>query len=104
MRFAAGRRTLPIMTGTGLPGSEPDAPAASQHKVTGAWAGYLIFALILLFLIVIDAQFAYEREWRSFTGAAVFTLAFLIIPTGGLKWLRRSAQARKRFTRSGDRR
>jgi hypothetical protein len=87
------------MTGTGRPRSESDAPEATQQKITGAWVGYLIFALILLYLIVLDAQFAYGREWRSFTGTTVFTLAFLIVPTGGVRWLRRSWQARKSAAR-----
>lgn len=82
------------MSSAGLPGSGSDAPEATQHKTAGAWVGYLIFALILLFLIVIDAQAGYEREWASFTGITVFTLAFVIVPTGGLRWLRAS-RARK---------
>jgi protein-S-isoprenylcysteine O-methyltransferase Ste14 len=83
------------MSGTGRPSSESDAPEAARQKVTGAWVGYLIFALILLYLIVLDAQFAYGREWRSFTGTTAFTLAFLLVPTGGARWLRRSWRARK---------
>jgi protein-S-isoprenylcysteine O-methyltransferase Ste14 len=84
------------MSGTGLPGSEPEAREAPRQKPAGAWIGYLIFALILLFQIVIDAQAAYEREWANFTGITLFTLAFLVVPTGGLRWLlRRAAQARK---------
>jgi hypothetical protein len=70
-------------------------PATSrEHKTAGAWAGYLIFALILVYLIVIDAQAGYEREWANVTGITAFTLAFVIVPTGGLRWLR-AARARK---------
>jgi hypothetical protein len=83
------------MSGAGRPPSESDAPEAAQQKVAGVWVGYLIFALILLCLIILDAQFAYGREWQSFTGTTVFTLAFLIVPTGGVRWLRRSRQGRK---------
>jgi len=83
------------MTGTGLPESHSDAPETPQHKPVGAWVGYLIFALMLLFLVVIAAQAAYEREWASCAGITVFTLAFLVVPTGGLKRLRRFVQARK---------
>jgi hypothetical protein len=54
--------------------------ASREHKTAGAWAGYLIFALILLYLIVIDAQAGYEREWARVTGITVFTLAFVIVP------------------------
>jgi len=85
------------MSGTGRPPSESDAPKAAQQKVdvAGAWVGYLIFALILLYLIVLDAEFAYGREWQRFSGTTVFTLAFLLVPTGGVRWLRRSWRARK---------
>jgi len=69
-------------------------PASREHRPAGAWAGYLIFALILLYLIVIDAQAGYEREWANVTGITVFTLAFVIVPTGGLRWLR-AVRARK---------
>lgn len=83
------------MSRTGLPESHSDAPEAPQHKAVGAWVGYLIFVLMLLFLIVIDAQAAYERRWANFAGITVFTLAFLVVPTGGLKWLRCLVRARK---------
>ena len=88
------------MSGTGQPPSQSDAPEATQQKVGGAWVGYLIFGLMLLFLIVLDTHFAYGREWQSFTGTTVFTLAFLVVPTGGVRWLRRSRQARKPPARS----
>jgi len=89
------------MSGTGPPRSEPGAREAPQHLSAGAWVGYLIFALILLFEIVIDAQAAFDGEWANFIGITVFTLAFLVVPTGGLRWLlRRAAQAR-RPTRRG---
>ena len=87
------------MSGTGQPPSQSDAPEATQQKVGGAWVGYLIFGLMLLFLIVLDTHFAYGREWQSFTGTTVFTLAFLIVPTGGVRWLRRSWRARKPLAR-----
>ena|SRR5215469_14367910 len=103
MRFGSGGRTLRFMTGTGRPPSESDTPVATKQKVAGAWVGYLIFGLILLYLIVLDAQFAYGREWQRFTGTTVFTLAFLIVPTGGVRWLRRSWQARKPPRRLRDR-
>ena len=67
---------------------------------TGAWAGYVIFALFLLFLLfllIFDAQAAVQREWANFTGITVFTLAFVIVPTGGAKWFRRSVLGRKLF-------
>ena len=88
------------MSGTGQPPSQSDAPEAAQQKVAGVWVGYLIFALILLCLIILDAQFAYGREWQSFTGTTVFTLAFLVVPTGEATSLRRSRQARKPPARS----
>jgi len=90
------------MSGTGLPGSDPDAPEAPRHRTAGAWVGYLIFALILLFQIVIDAQAAFDREWANVAGITVFTLAFLVVPTGALRWLlRRAAQARQPPSRRG---
>jgi uncharacterized integral membrane protein len=89
------------MSGPRLPDPESDAPEEPQHRVTGAWVGYLIFALILLFLLVLAAQAAYEHEWAYFAWVCVSTLTFFIVPTGGLKWLRRIAQSRKASTRSG---
>jgi hypothetical protein len=64
----------------------PDAP---PPKTSGARAGYLIFALFMLFLIVFDAQVAYQGEWANFAGITVFTLLFLTIPTGVAKRARR---------------
>jgi hypothetical protein len=75
-------------------GSAGDAPQARQQKTAGSWAGYLIFGLFLLFLIVFDAQTAYQHEWANFTGITVFILAFATVPTGGAKWLRRSLRHR----------
>jgi hypothetical protein len=83
------------MSSAGLPESQSDAPEAPPHKTAGAWIGYLIFGLILLYLIVTDAQAAYESEWANVTGITVFALAFVIVPTGGLRWLRHRALARK---------
>lgn len=68
-----------------------------RRRGTGAWAGYVIFALFLLFLLIFDAQAAVQREWANFTGITVFTLAFVIVPTGGAKWFRRSVLGRKLF-------
>jgi hypothetical protein len=94
------------MSGAGPSESGPDAPddatraltsrpvTSRDRKPAGAWAGYLIFALILLYLIVIDAQAGYEGEWANVTGITVFTLAFVIVPTGGLRWVR-AVRARK---------
>jgi len=89
------------MSDAGPPGSDSGAPGARRQKGGGAWAGYLIFSLILLWLIVVAAQAAYLREWPNFAGATLFTLAFLVVPTGGLKWLRRLVQARKSSRRPG---
>jgi hypothetical protein len=83
------------MRGTGSPGAASDEPQAPRQKPTGAWAGYLIFALCLLVLISLDARAAYSHSWAQFTGITVFTLAFAIVPTGGVKWLRRSLRDRK---------
>lgn len=49
----------------------------------------MIFALALLFLILFGAQAVYQRQWVNVTGITVFTVLFLIVPTGGAKWLRR---------------
>lgn len=87
------------MSGTELGGTGLDPREEPQPKVAGAWVGYLIFALVLAFLIVVGAQFADEREWANVTGITMFTLAFLIVPTGGARWLRRSWRARKARTR-----
>jgi hypothetical protein len=65
-------------------------PEAPQPKPVGAWAGYLIFGLFLLVLIVIEAQAAYNHEWTHVAGISVFALAFVMIPTGAWKLLRRA--------------
>lgn len=83
------------MSGAGPPAPPPDSPEARRLKAAGTWVGYLIFALVLLFLIVLTAEYAYQHQWVDFTGATVFTLLFLIIPTGGVKWLRRALRDRK---------
>ena len=71
-----------VMSGAGPLDPPPDSPEARRWKTAGTWVGYLIFALVLLFLIVLTAQYAYQHQWADFTGAIVFTLLFLIIPTG----------------------
>ena len=84
-----------VMGGTGSPGAAAGKPEARGQKSSGAWAGYSIFALCLLVLIVLDARAAYDQSWAQFTGITVVTLAFVIVPTGGAKWLRRSLRGRK---------
>jgi hypothetical protein len=83
-----------VMDGTGSPGAASDEPEV-RRKRTGAWAGYLIFTLCLLVLIVLDARAAYDHSWARFTGITAVALAFVIVPTGGVKWLRRSLRGRK---------
>jgi hypothetical protein len=75
--------------GTGVAESASTGPDEPRRKSSGAWAGYLIFALFLLFLIVFDAQVAYQGEWANFAGITVFMLLFLTIPTGAAKRVRR---------------
>jgi hypothetical protein len=77
------------MADRGAAESAPTGPDAPRRKSSGAWAGYLIFALFMLFLIVFDAQAAYQGEWANFAGITVFTLLFLTIPTGAAKRARR---------------
>jgi protein-S-isoprenylcysteine O-methyltransferase Ste14 len=91
------------MSGAGLPEPESDAPEPRQHEASGAWAGYLIFSLLLLFLIVLGVQAAYDHRWASVAGVIVFLLVLFLVPTGGLKRLRRLAHNRKAPTRSGTR-
>lgn len=73
----------------------PRVTRGSAAKSFRAWAGSLIFALFLLFLILFDAQAAYQHQWANVTGISVFTLIYLIIPTGGARWLRRPLRDRK---------
>jgi hypothetical protein len=89
------QRTVRVMDGTGSPGAASDEPEARRQKPAGAWAGYLIFALCLMVLIVLDARAAYDHSWAHFTGITAVVLAFVIVPTGGVKWLRRSLRGRK---------
>ena len=83
------------MGGSGSPGAASDEPEARRRKATGVWAGYLIFALCLLVLLVLGGQSAYNHSWARFTGITVVTLALVMVPTGGVKWLRRSRRGRK---------
>jgi hypothetical protein len=83
------------MDGTGSPGAASDEPEARRQKPAGAWAGYLIFALCLMVLIVLDARAAYDHSWAHFTGITAVILAFVIVPTGGVKWLRRALRGGK---------
>jgi hypothetical protein len=73
----------------------PDSPEAWRQRTAGTWVGYLIFALVLLFLIVVAAVYAYQHQWADFTSAIVVTLLFLIVPSGGARWLRRVRRDRK---------
>lgn len=94
-RASAGSRMLHVMIGAGPPEPAPNPPGARRRKAYGAWAGYLVFALSLLFLIVFDAQAVYQHQWANVAGITVFTLLFVIVPTGGAKWLRRVLGDRK---------
>jgi hypothetical protein len=76
--------------------SSPAGPDEGRHKSSGAWAGYLIFGLFLIFLIIFDAQAAYQRDWANFAGVTVFTLLFLTIPTGAAERVRRVLRDRTR--------
>jgi len=78
------------MGGTGSPGTISDEPEARQQEPTGAWAGYVIFALCVCFLTALDVQDVYYHSWARFTGVTVITLALVIVPTGGVTWLWRS--------------
>jgi hypothetical protein len=92
---------LHVMSGAGPPVPGPDAPEARRRKAAGTWAGSLIFAMCLLFLIVFDAQAVYQRQWANVTGITVFIVLFSIVPTGGAKWLRRTLRDRKSPRQSG---
>ena len=78
-RWRTGQRTVRVMDGTGSPGAASDEPEARQQKPAGAWAGYLIFALCLMVLIVLDARAAYDHSWAQFTGISAVILAFAIV-------------------------
>ena len=78
--------------------SSENASNASDPQLlrpTGAWAGYLIFGLCLLVFVVFAAQAAYNDEWARLTLWIVMTMAFVTVPTGGAKWLRRELQRRR---------
>lgn len=83
------------MGGTGLPGTVTDEPETRRQEPTGAWAGYLIFALSLLFLLALAAEAAYYRSWAHFTAYTVIALALVIVPTGGVAWRWRSLRDQK---------
>jgi len=75
----------------GLESADPerDGPGAARPKPAGAWAGYLIFGLCLLVLIVFDIQTATAHEWRQLAGWIAVTVGLILIPTGAATWLRR---------------
>jgi len=85
------------MDGTGSPGAASDEPEARQQKPAGAWAGYLIFALCLMVLIVLDARAAYDHSWAQFTGITAVILAFAIVCVGVVVLRRTAPQARRPF-------
>lgn len=76
-------------------GAITDGPEARRQEPTGAWAGYVIFALGLLFLLALDAESAYYHSWAHFAAYTLIALALVIVPTGGVTWLRRSLRDRK---------
>ena len=82
------------MSGAGPLEPPTGSPEAERRRTAATWVGYLIFTLVLLFLLAFAAQYAYHHQWADFTGATVFTLLFLTIPTGGVKWLRRALRNR----------
>jgi hypothetical protein len=83
------------MDGAESPGPVSGEPAVRRQKAIGAWVGYMIFALCLLVLIALGTRAAYDHSWATFTGISVVTLAFVIVPTGAVNWLRRSLRDRK---------
>jgi len=85
-----------VMRDTGMAESASTGPDAQRRKSSGAWAGYLVFALFMLFLLVYDAQAAYQHEWANFAGITLFTLLLLTIPTGAAKRVRRVLRDRAR--------
>jgi protein-S-isoprenylcysteine O-methyltransferase Ste14 len=87
------------MAGTGPSATGSDTPEAQRQKPAGAWAGYVIYGLFLLFLIFFDARFAYNRRWADVAGVTVFTLIFMLVPTGGVKLLRRWLRGDRRPSR-----
>lgn len=83
------------MSGIESAESAREAAVARKARAAGAWAGYLIFGLCLLVFIAFDVQAGYNHEWSRLAGTIVLTLAFVTIPTGGAKWLRRELQRRR---------
>jgi membrane protein DedA with SNARE-associated domain len=83
------------MSGAGPLEPPSDSSGTRRRNAAGTWVGSLIFALFLLFLIVFDGQAVYQHQWDNFTGITVFILIFLIVPTGGARWLRRALRDRK---------
>jgi hypothetical protein len=73
-----------------------EAPEGEGGRPAGSWAGYLIFGLFVLFLALFDARAVSEHAWPDVTGASVFLVGVLIVPTGGARWLRRALRDRKR--------
>jgi len=86
---------LHVMSGAGPLEPPPGSPEGRRRKAAGTWAGSLIFVLCLLFFLVFDAQAAYQHQWANVTGITVFAVLFLIVPTGGARWLRRVLKDRK---------
>jgi hypothetical protein len=84
------------MGDTGVAESASTGPDARRRKSSGAWAGYLVFALFILFLIIYDAQAAYQHDWAYVAGITAFTLLFLTIPTGAAKRVHRVLHDRSR--------
>jgi hypothetical protein len=77
------------------PESAANRTAARQPKPSGAWAGYLIFTLCLLVLVAFAAEAGYDRQWPRLAGTIAVILAFLVVPTGGARWLRGEYRRRR---------
>jgi len=83
------------MSGAGSPEPPPGTQGPRRREAGGTWVSYAFFVLVLLFFIALAGQYAYQHEWADFTGATVFTLIFMTVPTGGARWVWRRLRDRK---------
>jgi len=86
-------RMLPAMDDV-RPEPAPGASGVRLPKPAGRWVVYLIFAMTLVWLIIMDAGAISGHQWTEVAGVTAFALLFVIVPTGGWRHIRGALTAR----------
>ncbi len=79
----------------GNDGAAQPAGPFKRRLAAGTWVGSSIYLLFLLFLVSFVVGAARHHEWNTVSGEVLVLLLFLVVPTGGMKWLHRARKSRK---------